>query len=266
MPADDYPYDPEKAKQILDDAGWQDNGDSPRTKGDEELSFNLYVRSESPYNIQAAKLVAEQAKAVGIDYDVQVVSTDKLYDLTVRKVNGKPAPDYDTFIWGWGGDPYDPSFLLSILTTGEIGGNVRLRTSRTPPTTGSIKEQAGSFDTAERKEIIQRMVAITQRDLPYLVLTYDPNLEAYRTDRVANVDAGLSRGLDRRRDLRPDLLRAAADDRAGQLERRERRRRLGDRDCGGRRGRGRGRGVLRDPLAASPQQRADGSRGMTERP
>ena len=32
------------------------------------------------------------------------------------------------------------------------------------------------------------MVAITQRDLPYLVLTYDPNLQAYRTDRVANVE------------------------------------------------------------------------------
>ena len=32
------------------------------------------------------------------------------------------------------------------------------------------------------------MVALTQRDLPYLVLTYDPNLQAYRTDRVANVE------------------------------------------------------------------------------
>jgi peptide/nickel transport system substrate-binding protein len=186
VPADDYPYDPEKAKQILDDAGWQDNGDSPRTKGDEELSFNLYVRSESPYNIQAAKLVAEQAKAVGINYDVQVTSTDKLYDLTVRKVNGKPAPDYDTFIWGWGGDPYDPSFLLSILTTGEIGGSSDSDYSN-PTYDRLFKEQAGSFDTEERKQIIQRMVALTQRDLPYLVLTYDPNLEAYRTDRVANV-------------------------------------------------------------------------------
>ena len=32
------------------------------------------------------------------------------------------------------------------------------------------------------------MVAITQRDLPYLVITEDPNLEAYRTDKVANVE------------------------------------------------------------------------------
>ena len=32
------------------------------------------------------------------------------------------------------------------------------------------------------------MIAITQRDLPYIVLTEDPNLQAYRTDRVANVE------------------------------------------------------------------------------
>ena len=187
QPAQDYPYDPDKARQILDDAGWADNGSGPRTKGSQELSFNLYVRSESPYNIQAAKLIAEEAGAVGIDFNVQVVSTDKLYDLTVRKVDGKPAPDYDTFIWGWGGDPYDPSFLLSILTTDQIGDSSDSYYSN-PEYDRLFEQQAGEYDTAARKAIIQRMVAITQRDLPYLVITEDPNLEAYRTDKVANVE------------------------------------------------------------------------------
>jgi peptide/nickel transport system substrate-binding protein len=188
QPAQDYPFDPDKAKQILDDAGWQENGDGPRTKGDEELSFNLYVRSESSYNIQAAKLVAEEAGAVGIDFNVQVVSADKLTELTTQSVNGKPAPDFDTFIWGWGGDPYDPSFLLSLLTTGEIkvGGSSDSYYSNAEYDR-LYKQQVGEFDTANRKQIIQRMVAITQRDLPYLVLTFDPNLQAYRTDRLGNV-------------------------------------------------------------------------------
>ena len=187
VPEDDYSFDPEMARQILDEAGWVENGDGPRTKGDEELSFNLYVRSESSYNIQAAKLIAEQAADVGIEFNVQVVSTDKLYDLTVRKVDGKPAPDFDSFIWGWGGDPYDPSFLLSILTTDQIGGSSDSFYSNAEYDR-LYEEQAGAFDVEERKDIIQRMVAITQRDLPYLVLTEDPNLEAYRTDRIANVE------------------------------------------------------------------------------
>jgi peptide/nickel transport system substrate-binding protein len=186
QPKQDYPYDPAKAKRILDQAGWVENGGGPRTKGNETLSFNLYARSESPYTIEDAKLIAEAAAKVGIDFNVQVVSTDKLTELTTQKVNGKPAPDFDTFVWGWGGDPYDPSFLLSLLTTAEIGGSSDSFYSN-PTYDRLFKQQAGVFDTAKRKALIERMVAIAQRDLPYLVLTYDPNLQAYRTDRISGV-------------------------------------------------------------------------------
>ena len=118
-----YEWDQEQARQILDDAGWVDNGEGePRTQGGRlSLEFNLPVRSESPYNIQVARLVAEQAAQVGIDLQRRGGlgrQADRAHD---AEVDGKPAPEYDTFIWGWGGDPYDPNFLLSILTTGEIG-------------------------------------------------------------------------------------------------------------------------------------------------
>lgn len=187
VPEQNYPYDPELAKQILDDAGWQDNGDDPRTRDGEELSFDLAVRSESPTNIQAAKLVAEQAAEVGIEFNVDVISVDKLTEMTVRKVDGKPAPEFDTFIWGWGGDAYDPSFLLSLLTTDEIGGLSDGFYSN-PEYDALYDQQAGIFDEAERKDLIQEMVALTQEDVAYLVLTEDPNLQAYRTDRISGIE------------------------------------------------------------------------------
>ncbi len=181
------PPDVEMAKQILDDAGWQDNGGDPRTKDGEELSFDLYVRSESQYNIQAAKLVAEQAAEIGIEFNVQVVSVDKLTELTVQKVDGKPAPDFDTFIWGWGGDPYDPSFLLSLFT--DRRDRRALGLVLLEPRVRQALRAAGraSSTPPSARTIIQQMVAITQEDLPYLVLTEDPNLQAYRTDRVSGV-------------------------------------------------------------------------------
>jgi peptide/nickel transport system substrate-binding protein len=179
-----YPQDVELANQMLDDAGWEGNGDEPRTKGDQELSFDLYVRSESQSDIQAAKLVAEQAAEIGVEFNVQVVSVGKLTELTVQKVDGAPAPAFDTFIWGWGGDPYDPSFLLSLFTTDEIGLSSDSFYSN-PEYDRLFVEQAGEFDTEARKEIIREMVAITQEDLPYIVLTEDPNLQAYRTDVIS---------------------------------------------------------------------------------
>jgi len=188
-PDETYPFDPEKAKQILDDAGYLPGDDGIREKDGDRLSFNLYTRtrSESAYNAQAAKLVAEMAREVGIEFKVQEVSVDKLTELTVRQVDGKPAPDFDTFIWGWGGDAYDPSFLLSLMTTAEIGGSSDAFYSD-DEYDRLYAEQAGEFDVESRREIIHRMINRLQEDLPYLVLTEDPNLQAYRTDRIANVE------------------------------------------------------------------------------
>ena len=185
-PDPSYPYDPNLANQMLDDAGWEQSGDGPRTKDGQELSFDLYVRSESQSDIQAARLVAEMAAEIGVEFNVQVVSVGKLTELTVQKVDGAPAPAFDTFIWGWGGDP-DPSFLLSLFTTDEIGASSDSFYSN-PEYDRLFVEQAGEFDTEARKELIQQMVTITQEDLPYIVLTEDPNLQGWRSDRIADAE------------------------------------------------------------------------------
>jgi peptide/nickel transport system substrate-binding protein len=96
------------------------------------------------------------------------------------------APDFDTFIWGWGGDPYDPSTLLGLITTNQIGGSSDSFYSN-PEYDRLYAEQAGEFDLAKRKAIVKQMIEISQRDLPYLVLTVDPTLQAYRTDRLSGV-------------------------------------------------------------------------------
>ena len=107
----------ELANQILDDAGWQRQRRRAAHEGRTRRSRSTSTCARSRQSdIQAAKLIAEQAREIGVEFKVQVVSTDKLTELTIRKVDGKPAPDFDTFIWGWGGDPYDPSFLLSLFT------------------------------------------------------------------------------------------------------------------------------------------------------
>jgi peptide/nickel transport system substrate-binding protein len=186
QPADDYPLDVDKANQMLDDAGWKKGGDGIRTKGAQKLSFDLYVRSESQLNIQDARLVAEMTKPIGVEFKVKIVSVDKLTELTTQKVKGKMAPDFDTFIWGWGGDPYDPSLLLNLLTTKAIGASSDAFYSN-PEYDRLYEQQSGEFDQEKRKELVKQMIAISQRDLPYLVLTVDPVLQAYRTDKVSGV-------------------------------------------------------------------------------
>jgi peptide/nickel transport system substrate-binding protein len=97
------------------------------------------------------------------------------------------APDFDTFIWGWGGDPYDPSTLLQLITTSQIGGSSDSFYSN-PEYDRLFEEQAGEFDIEKRKPIVKQLVEISQQDLPYLVLTIDPYLQAYKTDRLSGVE------------------------------------------------------------------------------
>jgi peptide/nickel transport system substrate-binding protein len=183
----DYPYDPDRAAEMLEAAGWVEGDGGVREKGGQRLSFDLFVRSESQENIQAARLVKEMTAPVGIEFKVQLVSVDRLTELTVREVDGKMAPDFDTFIWGWGGDPYDPSILLNLLTTKAIGGSSDSFYAN-PAYDELYEQQSTEFDLAARQELVRQMIDITQRDLPYLVLTVDPLLQAYRTDRVAGVE------------------------------------------------------------------------------
>ena len=124
---------------------------------------------------------------IGVEFNVQVESVDRLTERTVRTVDGKPAPEFDTFIWGWGGDPYDPSFLLSLHTTKEIGALSDSFYSN-PEYDRLYEQQAQTFDVEERKEIIAEMIEMTQEDVTYVVLTDDPNLQAYRTDTVAGIE------------------------------------------------------------------------------
>ena len=101
-------------------------------------------------------------------------------------------PDFDTFIWGWGGDPYDPGLLLDLLTTKAIGGSSDSFYSN-PEYDKLYDQQTGEFDQASRKAIVAKMIALSQRDLPYIVLTVDPTLQAYRTRQARRRRRAVSR-------------------------------------------------------------------------
>jgi peptide/nickel transport system substrate-binding protein len=89
------------------------------------------------------------------------------------------APDFDLFIWGWGGD-IDPNFILSIFTTSQIEGWSDCNWSN-KEYDDLFKEQQRTIDPAERKEIIDRMQEIFYDESPYIVLMYPANYEAYNT-------------------------------------------------------------------------------------
>ena len=188
-----YRYDPARAKQMLEDAGYSDgDGDGVReTVAGDKLSFRLVALNEYPEDQAAAKMIVSWCRDVGIelrlDQKDEGAFSDEVYD----------NADYDLFIWSWGGD-IDPGFMLSTFTTRQIGGWGDSQYSN-PEYDRLYVRQAQAFDpadpedTAPRKAITDEMQKILYRDDPYIILWYNLNLQAFRTDTwrgYANAPAG----------------------------------------------------------------------------
>ncbi len=177
-----YRFDPEKAKQILEDAGYTDkNGDGVRenARGD-RLEFRLVALNEYPEDQAAAKKIVSWCGGVGIKLDLdqkdEAAFGREVYD----------NADYDMFIWSWGGD-IDPGFMLSTFTSEQILNWGDSQYSN-PEYDRLYDKQAQAVDPEKpgdptaRKAITDQMQAILYRDSPYSILWYKLNLQAWRTD------------------------------------------------------------------------------------
>ncbi|MEL7568533.1 MAG: ABC transporter substrate-binding protein [Dehalobacterium sp.] len=176
-PGEMHNFDLEKAKQILEDAGYKDgNGDGVREGSDgSPLDFRLTLRSESAEQQKMGRIIAEWWKQIGINITIDVVDsgtlTDRLYD------NG----DFDMYIWTYFMD-VDPTSILKIMTTDQImSWNDSFYSN--PVYDDLFIKQDQEMDKEKRREIIYEMQRIIYDDCPYIILAYGPELEAYRTDR-----------------------------------------------------------------------------------
>jgi peptide/nickel transport system substrate-binding protein len=179
-PADKaFTYDPAKANELLDAAGYKDaDGDGFReTKDGKKLSLRFYATSDAPENQTAAKLIVGWLEDVGIKLQLQVLDAGALIDAQYNYDGDTYAPDWDLFIWYWTQD-VDPQFMLGIYTPQQIEGwNDCLWTD--PEYTRLNTQQSQAIDEAARKPIVDQMQQIFYDAAPYAILAYPFQLEAY---------------------------------------------------------------------------------------
>lgn len=187
--AEQYTYDPAKARAELAAAGYEDgDGDGyVETKAGEPLDLRLYVTTDSTENQSAAKLIVSELKEVGVRTTLSVMDSGALLDAQYNYTDGGTtyAPDYDLFIWYWTQDP-DPSIQFSVLTKDQIES-----WSDTCWWTAEYDrlytEQDSEMDTAARVEVAQELQRIAYEATPYLVFAYPYQIEVYRSDRWEGV-------------------------------------------------------------------------------
>ena len=177
----DYPYDVEKAKQILEEAGYKDtDGDGIREMPNDpatQLVFRYSYPSDQQSDGQRfAELLRDMWKQAGVDLQITPLEADALTAICC------PAFDFDVIRWGWGAGS-DPSSLLGIATIKNIPTGTSETGYANPEYDKLFDEQETTIDAAKRKEIIWKMQEMLVRDVPYIIPWYADKVTAYRTDR-----------------------------------------------------------------------------------
>lgn len=132
------PYDPEKAKALLEEAGWD---------GSQTLRF--YVNSGDGTFVNAAQAMAAQWAAVGIKTEIQTVDLASLMTIAGTK-------DYDLFAVQYTYAPVDPYPDIAWLLGGEGSwtgyGNDEINEAlAATQTSESIDEMKGFYSLVDKK-------------------------------------------------------------------------------------------------------------------
>ncbi|MDX9888654.1 MAG: ABC transporter substrate-binding protein [Anaerovoracaceae bacterium] len=169
-------YDIEKAKALLENAGYQDrNGDGIREdKAGNKLSFELISIAENVEEVKTAQIIAASCKEAGINLDLVTMDSGAVNDLIY-------AGQYDLYIWGWGSD-VDPSVILKLFLTEEYF-NFNETGFSNPRYDDLFYAQMHEMDEAERIAMVQEMQKMLYEDSPYIITLYDSYVQAIRSDR-----------------------------------------------------------------------------------
>ncbi|MFB0828742.1 nickel ABC transporter substrate-binding protein [Brevibacillus laterosporus] len=172
-----YEHDEEKAKQLLDEAGWkQVNGKPFREKAGKTLQLELMFISSD--NIQKAIAEYTQGEFRKLGIDMKLTSKEE-EDFWATANEGS----FDLLFTASWGVPFDPHSYLSAITTPSEGGSPDYKAlsglSGKKEIDKKIKEVLVSTDEAHRKMLYTDILTTLHEQAAYLPISYQSNIAVY---------------------------------------------------------------------------------------
>jgi peptide/nickel transport system substrate-binding protein len=172
-----YPYDPDQALALLEEAGWTDSdGDGTLDKGGQPLAFTIdTIEDWRPL----AEAVADQFRAIGVDAGV------RFWEYSVVKpmlLAGERAAYLDD----WGDSAFDPVGHFEAKWHGQVEGEPYGRGNFSTYTNERvnelIKEGETTGDPTRRHEIYDEAQEIVYEEAPAVFLILPEEAEAALDD------------------------------------------------------------------------------------
>lgn len=174
-----YPYDPAKAKQLLDADGWKVGPDGVRVKDGQRLEFTLSTQTESTYGKALQTVLQKQWRDVGIQADIKNYPTSEFFDNSTNGILQGGHYDVAGFAWIGAADP-DDSAIYSGDNMAPHGQNAMYWNNRVA--TDAMNDALKTIDQARRKKdyvIVQQQLAL---DVPTIIINFSRTPYVYNSD------------------------------------------------------------------------------------
>jgi len=177
-----YPYDPERARQLLAEAGWTDSdGDGTVDKEGQAFAFELLHESGSPTTAQVVAYLQDAWAAVGVAATPRALEFAAL----IEAVTNPPTFEAALLAFAW-----DASFLQDAMfgcDQYEVGFNFMRYCN---PRLDEINRQARrEFDPERRAELLIEASNLINDDVPVGILFFRESIVAF-SDRLQNYRPG----------------------------------------------------------------------------
>jgi len=153
-----YSYDPEKAKQLLDEAGWVEAGGEYRQKDGQDLTI-VYLSLTGVKNV--AEVIQAQLKEVGINAELLV------QDNPAQQQSAQSGQH--NIVWTqWSG--VDPADLAKVYHSDNIGSGWNFSHYNNPRLDELFAQGVAVNDVEERKKIYTEIVNLLMEDATFIPL------------------------------------------------------------------------------------------------
>jgi len=166
-----YPYDPDRARALLDQAGYPD----PDGPGGLPRLTLVYKTSQNDLRKRIGESLQYYLEQVGVKLEMRTLEWGTFYD-DIKRGN------FQIFTLTWVGitDPDIFRYLFHSQAVPPAGAN---RGRYINPEIDALIERGGvTADRAERRRIYSQIQKILARDLPYVSLWYNANLAVMKKD------------------------------------------------------------------------------------
>ena len=182
-----YEYNLEKAKELLNEAGWVEvNGQSYRQKDGQELAFTLHYSSDNVTDKTIAEFYKGELAKIGINLEIIGEEAQAHSD---RAKSG----NFDIIFNESWGKPYDPQSFLAGMRETSVHGDYEAQKGlkEKEQIDEAIVNALEATTEEERQEYYTYVLETLHEEAVYIPLTYETNRAIY-SNKIKNVTFGQS--------------------------------------------------------------------------